>query len=375
MKHFYALLVLFFIFPSLSPAQYSAKSINVSTVLTSGEVPVLPSSQKWEKRQDLVNGHISKSKLTRMKNVTDALVSFLHDSCIFEGGYNPLIQSAYFPENTGSGPLMKFGVQFNFDDKKARLTIMANDISPLLGHLSVNNQDFFTITIPTTIKSDCPYYEYSAGADDTEERSSLTKTWLVTTGNHQLPYTVVTRGEYLREARTELTGIRNGIIADIKQKAPVRSLAEQEAEKKATIDQLNATYSGIDLQIRMKQFLKNYKTDEEYLKATTEQATADLDSTLHLMDSLLTHCPASELNKPAAVSAAAADFRGFENDHSDKMLIRINQAYFNQLAGAETPQFFLVSWQYDPSATMAADIDRQLKERLDVEKLKALLGK
>ena len=374
MKRFYVLLSLLFVFPSLSPAQYSAKSINVSTVLSTGEVPVA-SSPQWDKGQDQVNGHISKSKLTRMKNVTGALISFLHDSCILEGGYNPLIQSAYFSENTGSGPLTKFGVQFNFDDKKARLTIMANDISPLLGQMTVNNQDFLTITIPTSIKNDCPYYEYATGADETGESSSRTKTWLVTTGNKQLPYTVVTRGEYLREARTELTGVRNGIIADIKQKAPVRSLAEQEAEKKATIDQFNATYSGVDLQIRIKQFLKNYKTDEEYLKATIEQGTADLDNTLHLMDSLLTHCPAGELNKPAAVSAAAADFRGFENDHSDKMLIRINETYFNQSAGTETPQFFLVSWHYDPSETMAADIDRQLSERLDAQKLKALLGK
>jgi len=40
-----------------------------------------------------------------------------------------------------------------------------------------------------------------------------------------------------------------------------------------------------------------------------EKGTADMDSTLHLMDSLLHHWTVKELNKPAIVSVVAAEFR------------------------------------------------------------------
>jgi hypothetical protein len=194
-------------------------------------------------------------------------------------------------------------------------------------------------------------------------------------GNGQLPYIAITRKEYLQEARTELTNIKNTIIAEIKQKLTVRPAAVQEADKKEAIDQLNTTYSGVDLQVRMKQLLRNYRTDEEYLQASTIEGTAVIDHTLHIMDSLLSHLTAKELGQPAVVSVAAADFHGFEDGHTDKMLIRINNAYFNYASGAETPQLFFVSWQFDPSEPLAADIDRQIQANFDTQKLRALLGK
>jgi hypothetical protein len=57
------------------------------------------------------------------------------------------------------------------------------------------------------------------------------------------------------------------------------------------------------------------------------------------------------------------------------MLIRINNAYFNYAVGAETPQLFFVTWQFDPSEPLAADVDRQIQANFDTQKLKALLGK
>jgi hypothetical protein len=279
-------------------------------VLESDEIPVVHPS--WEKEEDQVNGHISKSKLSKMKNVTGTIAGLLQDSCLFEGAYNPVWHGEYFPENTGSGPLARFGAACHFADQKVSLTIMANEIKPLLGHLVLNNQDLLTITIPTASKKDCLYFEYSPAndSDGQEENKTLrSKAWLITTGNGQLPYIAITRKEYLQEARTELTNIKNNIIAQIKQKLTIRAAAVQEAEKKVAIDQLNATYSGIDLQVRMKQLLRNYRTDEEYLQASTIEGTAAIDHTLHIMDSLMSHLTAKELGQPAVVSVAAADFR------------------------------------------------------------------
>jgi hypothetical protein len=155
---------------------------------------------------------------------------------------------------------------------------------------------------------------------------------------------------------------------------PVRSAAVQEREKKMAIDQLNTMYSGADLQVRMKMLLKNYKNDDEYLKEHTDKATADLDSTMRYMENLLTHLPAAELNKAAIVSVQAADFRGFEDGHSGKMLIRINASFFNACPASEKPRFFLVTWSYDPSQPEAVIIDRQIQEKFDTQTLRGMLG-
>lgn len=370
MKPFYALLPVFFAFPILSSAQYLAANNTPSANMITTEAST-PASQEWTREEDQVNGHIGNSKLSKMKNVTSSIVNFFHDSCISDYRYSPIWHGEYFSEKASPGPQMKFAAVCNFYDQKARLEVLANDISPLLDHLVVNNQDFLAIRPTVALKNDCPYFEFSAGEADGVR---ITKTWLVTADNNRLPYTAVTRKEYLTEARKELMQIKNGIVADLKLQMPVRSADVQEREKKMAIDQMNAMYSGADLQVRMKMLLKNYRTDDEYLKEHTDKATADLDSTMHYMESILAHLPAAELNKPAIVSVQAADFRGFEDGHSGKMLIRINASFFNVCPSSEKPRFFLVTWSYDPSQPEAVVIDRQIQEKFATQTLREILG-
>lgn len=348
--------------PSISIAQYSAKSVTV-TNLPATETATVASPQ-WKKEQDQVNGHISDGKLAKMKNITGAIAALLQDSILADGSYSPVWHAEYFSDKTSPGPFSKFGVECDFPDQGARLSVTANDISPLLGHLAVNNQDFLTITKATAVNNDIPYFE-----------DAHSKTWLIAAGDHQLPYMAVTRKEYLQEARKEVTIIKNSIIDYIKQTVPLRPLAEQEAEKKATIDRLTAIYSGVDLQIRIRQYLNNYLPDEEYQKESIKKETAGMDSTLHLMDSLLLQGTPKELNLPAIVSVVAAEFNGFEDGHSDKMLIRMNAAYFNGSTRGETPQFFLVTLQSDGSSTLAGDMERRFQEKFDGRSLKDLLKK
>jgi len=192
----------------------------------------------------------------------------------------------------------------------------------------------------------------------------------VTRQCEQLPYTPITRKEYLQEARAELTNIKNGIIEKIKLRTPVRSAAIQEAEKKAAIDELNHSYSGADLEVRTRLFLRNYQPDEAYLQGSIEKATASLDQTLRLMDNLASRSTSAELNKPAMVSVEAASFRGFEDNAADRnMLVRMNPAYFNANLSSEKAQLFLVSWSYDPAATTTAGIDCQIRENIDFRQL------
>lgn len=368
MKHVYALLIPIFLFSGSSSAQWFADNITAANpLLFVGKGPAADARQ-WQKELDQVTGHISNGKLNRMRNLTGSVVAYFHDSCITDGQYSPAWHGEYFSDKGGSAGQMKFAVQCDFYGDKAKLSILANDISSLLMEpLVVNGQQFLAIKPVADPKKDCPYFEYAAdGAVD----STAARVWLVSTVKGQLPYIPVTRAAYLRVASAELTAIKNGIIANMKNNMPVRTAAIQEADKKAALEQLGALYSGMDLQVRTKMFLGSYKTDEDYLKENIDKGTADLERTLHFMDSLLNRSTAAELNKPAIVSVQAADFRSFEDGHGDKMLVKPNPAWSTPGAGGEKPQFLLVRWQYDPSESMANAIDKEIRERFDAGKLR-----
>jgi hypothetical protein len=364
--------LLLFTLPFFSFAQDFADNISLTgKPATRGNATTTAApTLSWRQEEDLVNGSISKLKLSKMKSVTSALIAVLRDSCFIEGSYAPTWHGAYLSARSSGSPLMQFGVDCHFADQHAELTITANDLQSLVGHLAVGHQQFLTMDISPALKNGGQYFEYAGMDGDVKVRR-----WLITTGIDRLPYEPVTRKEYLQAAKIELTAIKAAIIAEVKEKVPVRSVAIQEAEKKAMIDQLKAMYTGIALEVRMRQYLKNYRTDEQYLKDNTDKETAGADSTMHLMDNLLAHLPATELGKPAIVSVPAIDFNGFEDGHTDKMLVRINPTYFNGGLSDEKPQLFLIEWRYDASNAAAADIDRQLTQNFDGRQLKALLGK
>ena len=62
--------------------------------------------------------------------------------------------------------------------------------------------------------------------------AAQTKMWLVTSANGRLPFTPVSRKEYLLEAKAELTAMVASIKDGWKLKVPVRSAATQEAGEK-----------------------------------------------------------------------------------------------------------------------------------------------
>ncbi|MDO6435174.1 hypothetical protein Q4E93_31450 [Flavitalea sp. BT771] len=337
---------------------FSVSTLSLALIMS---VPA-PAPREWVKEKDQINGRISRTQLTKMQRTTDDMIAFLHDSCFSDIDFSPIWHGEY-----SSG---KFGIQCRTANNKSQLAIMANDFSPLLRYLTVNGKEVAGIRPVAGIQDDCRYFEYE------NEDQVRTITWLVTNKREQLPYIEITRKEYLQEARAELNKIKDGIIADVRLKTPVRGAAIQEAEKKASIDELSSHYSGTDLQVRMRLFQQNYQSDEAYLQGAIHQATAHLDKTLRLMDSLALRSTAVELNKPAMVSVEAIDFRGFEDNAADRnMLVRMNPAYFNASLSGERAQLFLVSWSYDPADAGSVSIDRAIREHIDFGQLQEMLGK
>jgi len=316
----------------------------------------------WEKQQDHINGRIARTTLDKMRLTTESLAGFLQDSAlsIAQEQYSPVWHGEYFPEKSGVASLTRFGLSCSFygadGHNKADLLIMANDISPMLGTMTVNNKNYSTIRATTA-------------TDET------TRFQLVTTDNDHLPYTTVSRKEYLQEATSELAAAKQDLISQVKTQVPIRSATVQEAEKNNAINEINNTFTGAEREVHLRIFLKNYRSDEEFLKISIEKLTASIDNTLHLMDSLL-HRPATELAKPAIVAGEAADFRGFEDGKPGAtMLIRLNPGFIDRSLSTEKPQFFLVCWRYNPEEPGATQLDQQFTQQLDVSKLRDFLGR
>jgi hypothetical protein len=358
MKLFYIQLLV--ILPCLAQAQMS-----IDNVAFNGDAPSVSMPDKmpkeWAKEKDRIDGRVPHSKLVKMQSATEAMVSFLHDSCFSTTDFSPVWHAEY--------AVGKFGIQCRAEGSRGLLTIMSNDISPLLRYLTVNGKDLAGIRPAAGMQGDSRYFEYE------DEDHARTMYWLITPDSTRLPYVAITRREYLQEARAELTGKKNSIVADIRQKTPIRSAAAQEAEKKAALSELDNNYSGTDLQVRERLFAKEYHTDEEYLQLSIEKATAALDKTIRVMDSLSLHSTAAELDKPAMVSVESAGFSGFEDNQADRnMLVKINAGFYAN-TGNDRPLLFLVSWTYDPAGPDASNIDHQVRENIDFRQLKALLAR
>jgi hypothetical protein len=309
-----------------------------------------------------------------MRSNTDSMISFSKE-WLSEGEFALTWHGEYSSEKISGTPQMKFGAVCRIGDARANLMLMANDLSPLMDHMSINKHDYLTMIPVKAVRKDCPYFEIDGQADD--GATIHNRFWLVTNNNQVQPYTAVSKKEYLEEAKLELKSDKEEVLAELNRKMPVRPRAVQDAEKQAAIDDINKNYSGASQQMHMRMFEKDYHTDEEYLKANFEKATVGLEATSHLMDSLLTNLPADVLKSPAMiqVSVPAADFTGFTETGEERMLVKMNPAYFSPYLGSEKAQVLLVSWSFAPDAKNAAELDSQLQAKLDATRLRSLLEK
>ncbi|HEV9037574.1 MAG TPA: hypothetical protein VGQ51_13160 [Puia sp.] len=382
MKRLYAIALLVFAMCDHSRAQFIADNHNVPTAadgpagITEALVcPMVPAiSEPWQKEEDHVFGHIRGNRLAMMKNTSEDIISLLHDSILTDGSFRPIWHGEYFSSGNGA-PQMRFGLScvfYNGDENSnspGDLTIFANDISPLLGRLTVNGHEFTTLK-GFTGGQDRPGFEFDMPADAGDSVVHI-KAWLVTADSSVLPYIPVSRKEYLEQARQELESRRDAVIADIKSRIQIRPSADQEAAKQQALDQLRATYSGIDLQAHTRVFLSNYKSDEEYMKQNIAVNTEDLDRTLAIIARLITSSTTRQLAQPAVVSVAAADFHGFEDGMPNStVLVRLRPSWYGADTDQTTIKSLLICWRYRPADRMAAGIDRQLALRNPIPRLR-----
>ena len=347
-------------------------------------------SAQWKKADDQITGKIARPQLTNMKATTQMLHIILQDSSFAKTGLKPVWHGEYSAQKIGAGIQLNYGIYCDFaaaangkdgdapaTTAPASLSITVNDLSQLTGHLELNHQDLMTMPMLTGIRNECPYYqlESNASAEATAAKTNRS-IWLVTNRPDVLPYTPVSRKEYLQLILGNLGETKAHIVASEKDRAPVRSAEEQTAEKKRDLDELSARYSGKELEMRTKMYMDQYKSDEDYQKENIDKATAEVDTTIHFVQGMLTKLSPATLEAPAVVDPKSTEFEGFRDGEPGMvMLARNNPAFWQPGAAQEKPQFFLITWNSEPTDATAQAIAAQITQNLETRSLKVMLGK
>ena len=103
----------------------------------------------WQKADDKTNGNINRISLAKLKVTNTSLVSFLKDSCLADSTLHPVWHGEYTADKKATTVSLSYGIHCNFS-QSSNLSIMANDLSPLLRHIEVYGQDYMAlIAFPT----------------------------------------------------------------------------------------------------------------------------------------------------------------------------------------------------------------------------------
>lgn len=359
---------------------------------SSKKVVKKPLAPGWVKEDDRVTGSINKEMLTRLRATNASMIGYLYDTLFNGPAMHPAWHGEFMSDKSVDSMGIKYGVKCMFAGSASAedvslpgtLEITANDFSPMVRQVIVYGREYKAIAPMKGVRNQCQYFEppfvlsnaQVAAIKAGRMNAPHVNTWLVTTRPDELPYVAMTRKEYLENVDSSLKSSKNAMIKSLKEKNPVRSQEVQDAEKQKALETLSATYSGVELQMRKRRFMENYKTDEEDQKQIIDGQTAELDSTISFVEGMLHKLSPATLGAPAYVPARATEFEGFADGEADAvMLVHLKRVFTDGTIGAESPRFFIVSYTYDPSNEAQGVVREQLLRQLDVSFLKSLMKK
>jgi hypothetical protein len=352
--------------PYFSKAQPLAVN-NTNPSQSNRRPSAVPEANPWQKAEDQLTGSFNRNVLAKLKATNVTLVSYLKDSCLADPTLRPVWHGEYTTGKAAVNSDIRFGVRCTFNT--AVLSVMANDLSPVLGQVAIYGQDYTTLAVMPSTRNQCTYFDVPVS-----KGASRNHVWLITQQPGDLPYTVITRKDYLGKMLTSLAKVKEHITADIKQKAPVRSTEEQEAAKNKDLESYRSIYTGSELEMRKRNYLEHYKSDEDYQKEKVDAATADVDSTISFIDGMLHRLSPGTLASPAIVSTTVTDFEGFADGEPGAVMLVEPKPFIADATNApEKPRYFILSWNYSPSDETAAAIERSIGLKLDTRLLRDLL--
>ena len=193
----------------------------------------------------------------------------------------------------------------------------------------------------------------------------------------KLPFIPVTRKQYLERCIAFLAKLHDNLI-DLQKKIPVRSLEEQETEKKAKLAKFEKDF-GKDpkrLKSAVDYYLSGYKTDQQIRDENIANAKWLKESELKkFADELEKTTREGQLDSPAYIRVMYISDLIFDNNPlTGSMLVTDNPDYIRKDLPAHVPQFIVLNWrwsEFPPHKTY----QKIFLEDFPIEKIQAMIDK
>jgi len=282
--------------------------------------------------------------------------------------------SPHYCAHTDKGIVFKTG---NQNENGDGVSISVNDFSGLVGGPAVD--DDWTINglpvrmLSTVINEKWKNYELYG---DVRSRGRF----VLIHRNEMLPYTPVTRKQYLDRCLAYTEQLHDKMIGALNQ-IPVRSLEVQEAEKKAKLAKFEKDF-GKDpkrLQSTVDYYLSGYQTDQQRRDEQVTKAKKNKEAELKkFTDEIEKTASERLLDSPAIVQVMYySNPVVFETDPTKGfMLVTENPDYIHKELPVYIPQFIVLSWKWNVETYPAHKEHQKLfLQDFPIEKLQAMIDK
>ena len=202
--------------------------------------------------------------------------------------------------------------------------------------------------------------------------------YLIVHRKGMLPYIPVTRKQYLDHCIPYITNWWNNSIKSIEQ-MPVRTLEEQEAEKKHTLAKMEKDFAGNPqgLKSAVDYYLAGYKTEQQTRDEQKEKATGEKEAALKRYQDELEQTTKDGLLDASAIvpsffNPLLENTTIFVDEKKGSMVVIENPDYMRKDLPKYVPQFFVVTWVWNEWKPQE-DIAKLIEEKLPLDKLQAML--
>ncbi len=205
--------------------------------------------------------------------------------------------------------------------------------------------------------------------------TSFSKTILISRQG-LLPYTPVSRKKYLLTLLKNKEDWQNKYVQGLL-KNPVRSDVEEEAYKKQQLERVESQEQNEQTKEKAKaNFLRGYKTAKQRQQEDINRSKEAYQRDIKTAQDYIVNRSAEELEKPAYIqnTSYGSSFLKFANEAEGRMLVQVNNNYFNNKFPAHVPQFLVVYWSWNTEKP-SLDFATHIENNFNFKALQAMLDK
>lgn len=238
----------------------------------------------------------------------------------------------------------------------------------------VENKPVYLLTKKIGELNGFPLY---AGNDNGSSNTGTTfsKTILISRPG-QLPYTPVSRKQYLLAFLKNKEDGQKSYLESLLN-MPVRSDAEEEAYKQQQLERVAKQELNEQTKEKAKaNFLRGYKSARQRQQENINRAKEVYLQDIKAAQDYLTNTAGEDLAKPAYMENTSyyGSFRKFTKENEGRLMVQVNDSYFNNKLPAYAPQFLVVYWRWNTEKP-SLDFASHIENNFDFKALQAMLDK